>query len=186
MTNTTVTQTSIPVPLIPSSEISKRVGQLSSSISEAYAESEPILVPILHGAFVFAADLVRAIQTPVSIDFLAIRSYVGQASTGRVRILKDLERDIKDRDVLVIEDIVDSGRTLTAILDILSARQPRTLEVVTLLNKKARREANVTARWIGFEIDDRFVVGYGMDLDDRYRNLPYIAEATTPPLHHPN
>ena len=93
MTNTIVTQTSIPVPLIPSSAISERVGQLSSSISEAYAESEPILVPILHGAFVFAADLIRAIQTPVSIDFLAIRSYVGQASTGRVRILKDLERD---------------------------------------------------------------------------------------------
>ena len=186
MDNTTVTQTTISAPLIPSSAISERVGQLASSISEAYAESEPILVPILHGAFVFAADLVRAIQIPVSIDFLAIRSYAGQASTGRVQILKDLERDIKDRDVLIIEDIVDSGQTLTTIIDMLSARQPRPVEVVTLLNKEIRREANITARWIGFEIEDRFVVGYGMDLDHRYRNLPYIAEVTTPPLHHPN
>ena len=186
MDNTTVTQTTISAPLIPSSAISERVGQLASSISEAYAESEPILVPILHGAFVFAADLVRAIQIPVSIDFLAIRSYAGQASTGGVQILKDLERDIKDRDVLIIEDIVDSGQTLTTIIDMLSARQPRTVEVVTLLNKEIRREANITARWIGFEIEDRFVVGYGMDLDHRYRNLPYIAEVTAPPLHHPN
>ena len=107
-------------------------------------------------------------------------------ASGRVRLLKDLERDVKDRDVLVIEDIVDSGRTLTAILDILSARQPRTLEVVTLLNKKARREATVTARWIEFEIEDLFVVEYGMDLGDRYRNLPYIAEATALPLQHPS
>ena len=181
MTNTPHTQISLPPPLISSSAIAERVSQLACSISEAYVEAEPILVPILHGAFVFAADLVRAIHTPVAIDFLAIRSYIGQTSTGRIETLKDLEMDIKDRDVLIVEDIVDSGRTLSAILDMLSARQPRTLEVVTLLNKEARRKIDVAARWIGFEIADQFVVGYGLDLDDRYRNLPYIAEATMPP-----
>ena len=173
MAETNVDHTSaIHAPLISSSAIAQHVSQLASSISKQYSESEPILVPILHGAFIFAADLAKAIEIPVTIDFLAISSYVDRDSTGTVQIIKDLESDIKHRDVLIIEDIVDTGHTLTTTLDLLSACQPQSFEVVTLLNKESHRATNMAARWIGFEIDDGF------------RNLPYITDVTNLPTRH--
>lgn len=143
----------------------------------AYAGREPILALVLHGAFIFAADLTRALTTAHRVESLAIASYQGRESSGQVQVVKDLGCDIAGRDVLVVEDIVDTGRTIAATLDLLEPRGPRSIEVVTLLDKPSRRVVEVSPRWVGFEIDNVFVVGYGLDLDGRFRGLPYIANA---------
>ena len=168
----------VPLPTVISAEdISQRVGELGEEISAVYAGREPVLVLVLHGAFIFAADLARALTTGHRVESLALASYDGRESSGEVQVSKDLGYDIAGRDVLIVEDIVDTGRTAAAALELLESRGPRSIEVVTLLDKPSRRAMEVKPRWVGFEIKDVFVVGYGLDLDGRFRGLPYIADA---------
>ncbi len=136
-----------------------------------------MLVLVLHGAFIFAADLARALTAAHQVESLALASYHGRESSGQVQVVKDLDSDIAGRDVLIVEDIVDTGRTAAAALALLESRDPRSIEVVALLDKPSRRVVDVKPRWIGFEIEDIFVVGYGLDLEGRFRGLPYIANA---------
>jgi hypoxanthine phosphoribosyltransferase len=158
--------------LIDEGALAARVGALGAEITRDYHGRDPLLVCVLKGAFVFLGDLVRAIDLPVSVDFMAISSYgSGTQTSGIVRIVKDLEMTIEDRHVLVIEDIVDSGLTLSYLIKSLRARRPASLEVCALLTKPERREVDVPVRYVGFEIPNRFVVGYGLDHDERFRNL---------------
>ena len=168
----------VPLPTVISADaISRRVRELGAEISAAYAGREPILALVLHGAFIFAADLARTLTAAHRVESLALASYDGRESSGEVKVVKDLGCDIAGRDVLIVEDIVDTGRTATAALELLESRGPRSIEVVTLLDKPSRRVVDVKPRWVGFEIEDIFVVGYGLDLDGRFRGLPYIANA---------
>jgi hypoxanthine phosphoribosyltransferase len=146
-------------------------------ISEIYEGQEILLVGVLKGAVMFLVDLARRIEVPVSMDFMAVSSYgASTESSGIVRILKDLDQSVEGKNVLVVEDIVDTGLTLRYILDYIRAHNPASLRVVALLNKKKARKADVAVDYVGFEIQDRFVVGYGLDYAERYRNLPFIAE----------
>ncbi|MBI4860954.1 MAG: hypoxanthine phosphoribosyltransferase [Candidatus Riflebacteria bacterium] len=161
--------------LLTDIQIQDRVRQLGQQISTDYQDSEPYLVVILNGAFLFVADLVRYIDLPVELGFMAVSSYGDSTrSTGTVRIVKDLQKDILGREVLIVEDIVDTGLTLTYLRGMLSGRQPRTLRTVSLLSKPACRQVQVPIEYCGFEIPDKFVVGYGLDFMQRYRNLPCI------------
>jgi hypoxanthine phosphoribosyltransferase len=163
-------------PLIDEAAIAARVAALAAEIDAAFAGTDRlVLVGLLRGSFVFIADLARKLTLPVEVDFLEVSSY-GDAteSTREVRILKDLRGPIEGRDVLVVEDIVDTGHTLSHVERMLKARRPRRLEVCALLDKPSRREAKIAARWVGFEIPDAFVVGYGIDYAQTNRNLPYI------------
>lgn len=163
-------------PMIPEGAIAARLDELAAEINTAFADSRKLLVVgLLRGSFVFIADLVRKLTVPVEIDFIEASSYgSGTESSREVRILKDLNGPIEHADVLVVEDIIDTGHTLKAVLELLRAREPGRVEVCALLDKPARREVDVTARWIGFEIPDAFVVGYGIDYAQRNRNLPFI------------
>lgn len=164
--------------MISAKAIAARVEALAREISDFFAGTDKlVVVGLLRGSFVFIADLVRELELPVEVDFLEASSY-GNAmvSSREVRILKDLRAGIEGRDVLVVEDIIDTGRTLSHVLAILGTRQPKRLEVCALLDKPSRREVEVKARWTGFEIPDAFVVGYGIDYAQRNRNLPYIGE----------
>ena len=163
--------------VISADDISQRVGELGAEISAVYADREPVLVLVLHGAFIFAADLTRALSTAHQVESLALTSYDGRESSGEVQVVKDLGCDIAGRDVLIVEDIVDTGRTAAAALELLESRGPSSIEVVTLLDKPSRRVMEVKPRWVGFEIENVFVVGYGLDLNGRFRGLPYIADA---------
>lgn len=162
--------------LFTEDEILARVKALGQAITRDYAGRSPVLVSILKGAVVFLADLFREIDLPVRIDFMSISSYgTGSETTGGVvRILKDLDQDIGGEDVIVVEDIIDTGLTLSYLLATLRAREPASLEVCTLLDKVARRIPPLPIKYRGFECPDRFVVGYGLDHDERYRNLPLI------------
>ena len=161
--------------VIPRAEIDRRVAELGAQISQDYAGREIMLTCVLKGGFIFLADLVRALEVPCSLDFMVISSYgTGTQSSGVVRILKDLDTPIEGRDVLIVEDIVDSGLTLSYLLRNLRTRKPASLEVCTLLSKPARRENDVECRYVGFEIPDTFVVGYGLDAAERFRELPDI------------
>jgi hypoxanthine phosphoribosyltransferase len=162
--------------LIEAEAIQQRVRELGMQLSQDYAGKHPHLIAILKGACMFHADLIRAIDLPLSIDFLAVSSY-GDATTtsGEVRILKDPDERLEGRDVLLVEDIVDTGLTLNYLLSVLHSREPKSLKVITLLSKPSRRQVNVQVDYIGFEIPDKFVVGYGLDYSQRYRNLPFIA-----------
>lgn len=164
------------LPMIPAETISLRVQNLAREIESEFAGCQNLLVvAILRGAFVFAADMVRALDLKVEVDFMELSSYGDSTqSRRRVEIVKDLHTDIAGRDVLVIEDIVDTGRTLTQVLELLSARGPARLRSVALLDKPARREMPTVADWTGFEVPDEFVVGYGIDYAQIGRNLPYI------------
>jgi hypoxanthine phosphoribosyltransferase len=157
--------------------IQARVRELAVEIESDYPDDEDIhLVGVLKGAFVFMADLVRAMTPRVSLDFIAVSSYVKSTkSSGEVRLLKDLDFGLQGRHVIIVEDIVDTGLTLTYLQDILRARSPKTLRTACLLNKPSRRQVDVAVEYIGFTIEDRFVVGYGIDYAERYRNLSYIA-----------
>ena len=158
--------------VVPQAEIERRVAELGATISRDYADRELLLVCVLKGGFIFLADLVRAIEVPCSLDFMVISSYgTGTQSSGVVRILKDLDAPIEGLDVIVVEDIVDSGLTLSYLLRNLKTRRPASLEVCTLLSKPARRENEVDCRYVGFEIPDTFVVGYGLDAAERFRDL---------------
>jgi hypoxanthine phosphoribosyltransferase len=162
--------------LISAKAIAARVEALAKEIAAYYHDTDKlIVVGLLRGSFIFIADLVRELNLPVEIDFLEVSSYGNATESSReVRILKDLRGEIEGRDILVVEDIVDTGHTLRHVLDILATRRPRRVEVCALLDKPSRREVDVKARWIGFEIPDKFVVGYGIDYAQRNRNLPHI------------
>ncbi|HKP12849.1 MAG TPA: hypoxanthine phosphoribosyltransferase [Blastocatellia bacterium] len=159
-------------PLIPQDRLQERVSELGREISAAYIGRELALVAILRGAFVFAADLLRAITIPAAIDFMAISSYAGQA--GAVRITKDLEESIAGRHVVMVEDIIDTGLTANYLLENLRRRNPASLALCTLLDRSARRIIDLPIAYRGFVIPDLFVVGYGLDYQQRYRNLPHI------------
>lgn len=156
-------------------EIAERVRQLGEQIGHDYGGESVLLVTVLRGAALFVADLARAIPTPVEMDFMAVSSYGSSTkSSGVVRILKDLDETLDGRNVLVVEDILDTGLTLKYLLKNLSSRSPKTLEVVTLLSKEGKQRVPIQCKYIGFPIPDEFVVGYGLDYAERYRNLPYI------------
>jgi hypoxanthine phosphoribosyltransferase len=163
--------------VVPQDELRVRVEELGREITKDYAARPPLLVGVLKGAFVFMSDLSRAIDLPVEFDFMAVSSY-GSAtrSSGVVRIMKDLDLDLTGRDVLIVEDIVDSGLTLAYLRKNLAARNPATLEVCALLVKEGLQRVELDLKYVGFTIPPTFVVGYGLDVDERYRNLPYIAE----------
>lgn len=161
--------------LLNEEQICKRIKELGAEVSEEYAGKDLLLVSVLKGSIVFMADLVRAIHIPHEIDFMATSSYgAGTQSTGVVRILKDLNASITGRNLIVVEDIIDSGNTLSYLVRILQERQPASLRVMTLLDKPDRREVDVKVDWVGFAIPNEFVVGYGLDYGEAYRNLPYI------------
>lgn len=162
--------------LITAEAVRSRVAELGRRIEEDYAGRTPVLVGVLKGAVVFLADLIRAVDGPIECDFIAVSSYgASTRSSGIVRLTKDLSASIEERDVLVIEDIVDTGRTLAYLLRNLETRQPRSLRVCTLLDKASRREVPVPLDYVGFTVPDEFVVGYGLDHAGLYRNLPYLA-----------
>ena len=161
--------------LIDEETLLRRVDELGAQISEDYRGRDLLLVGVLKGAVFFMADLMRELSIPCEIDFMAISSYgAGTDSSGVVRILKDLDINIAGRDVLVVEDIIDSGLTLSYLMRNLKARKPASLEICALLTKPERREVEVPVRYVGFEIPNRFVVGYGLDFGEYYRNLPFI------------
>jgi len=162
--------------LVPADDLARRVRELAEEVSRDYQDADLVLIGVLKGAVFFVADLMRALAVPCEVDFMAVASY-GSAtkSSGVVRILKDLDAVIEGRDVLIVEDIVDSGLTLQYLLRSLAGRNPRSLEVCALLIKPGGRKADLGLRYVGFEIPDQFVVGYGLDVDERYRNLPFVA-----------
>lgn len=161
--------------LIPADELAARVRELGREISDTYRGSVPLLVSVLKGGVVFLTDLMRAVTIPHHIDFLQLSSYAGGTmSSGTVRLLSDLGTNIGGRDVLIVEDIVDTGLTLRYLLKQLEIRQPRSLRVCTLLNKQSARQVDVALDFVGFDIPNEFVVGYGLDYEEKYRNLPYI------------
>jgi hypoxanthine phosphoribosyltransferase len=161
--------------LIDEDSLRTRIVDLGEEISAYYAGQDLLLIGVLKGAVFFMADLMRHLTVPCEVDFMAISSYGAQTdSSGVVRILKDLDINIEGRNVLVVEDIIDSGLTLSYLMRNLESREPASLEVCALLTKPARREIEVPVRWIGFEIPNRFVIGYGLDFAERYRNLPYV------------
>lgn len=161
--------------LISEEELRARVAQLGIQLTADYAGKSPIFIGILKGCFVFMADLMRHVDLYCDVDFMAVSSYGGGTkTTGAVKINKDLSRDIEGRDVILVEDILDSGVTLSYLRAYLQRRNPASIKIVTLMDKPARRMADVKADYFGFNVPDEFVVGYGLDYDERYRNLPYI------------
>lgn len=161
--------------LLSEDEITHKVRELGAQIALDYGGEVPILVGVLNGAMVFISDLIRVCPIRLSIDFMAVSSYgKGIQSSGAVRILKDLDRSIENRHVLIVEDIVDSGLTLSRLIENLRARHPASLKVCALLDKRERRATDVQLDYVGFQIPDEFVVGYGLDFSDLYRNLPYV------------
>jgi hypoxanthine phosphoribosyltransferase len=162
--------------LVSQSDLERRVRELGEEISRDYEGKDLFLVGVLKGAVFFLSDLMRHIEVPCEVDFMAVASYGSSTdSSGVVRILKDLDATIEGKDVLIVEDIIDSGLTLSYLLRTLRAREPRTLEVCSLLTKPDRREVDLPIRYTGFEIPNKFVIGYGLDYAERYRNLPYVA-----------
>ena len=162
--------------LIEADALQARITELGAEVSREYEGRDLLLVGVLKGAVFFMADLMRELTVPCEIDFMAISSYgAGTDSSGVVRILKDLDANIAGRDVLVVEDIIDSGLTLSYLMRSLKARKPASLEICALLTKPGRREIDVPVKFVGFEIPTRFVIGYGLDFAERYRNLPYVA-----------
>ncbi len=161
--------------LFTAEQIRQRVAEIGGEIAADYADRRPILIAVLRGSSVFLADLIRAIPGAVEIDFMSISSYGGGGDKGgRVRIIKDLEEDIGDRDVILVEDIIDTGLTVNYLVSALRSRSPRSVEVCALLDKSVRRIAPLPVRYVGFDCPDRFVIGYGLDYEQRYRNLDQI------------
>lgn len=161
--------------LVSQEQLQQRIQALAGEIAATYAGQQPLLISVLKGSIVFLSDLMRALPCPHAIDFMATSSYgAATESSGVVRILKDLDEPIEDRHVLIVEDIIDSGYTLDYLRGLLLARNPASLRIVALLSKPARRQVDVPIDWIGFEIPDKFVVGYGLDFAELYRNLPFI------------
>jgi hypoxanthine phosphoribosyltransferase len=161
--------------MLSAETIAARVRELGAHITRDLGGGSLVLVCVLKGSFVFTADLMRAIDLPLRVDFLGVRSYgEGTESSGVVQITQDLTKPIENEDVVIVEDIVDTGLTIAHLIDLLRTRQPRTIRVCSLLHKPARARVNVNVDYLGFTIEDRFVVGYGLDVAEKYRNLPYI------------
>jgi hypoxanthine phosphoribosyltransferase len=161
--------------LLDSPTVAARVAELGAQLATDYADRDPVLVSVLKGSLIFLADLMRAMEIPVSVYLMEVSSYgSGTETSGQVRILKDLSGPIEGRHVIVVEDIIDTGLTLNYLLKYLADKQPASVEIVCLLDKPARRLAEIPIAYRGFTIPDRFVIGYGLDYDERYRNLPYI------------
>lgn len=161
--------------LFSEEELRRRVRELGAQITADYAGKEPVLVSVLRGSYIFMADLTRCIDLPCTVDFMSVSSYgKGTKSSGQVQITKDLSDDIEGKDLIVVEDILDSGNTLYYLLQILEARKPASIRLCTLLDKPERRVKEVDVTYRGFQIPDAFVVGYGLDYAEKYRNLPYI------------
>ncbi|HYN43135.1 MAG TPA: hypoxanthine phosphoribosyltransferase [Thermoanaerobaculia bacterium] len=161
--------------LISEGQIATRLDELAKEIDTAYAGREILAVGVLKGSVFFLTDLLKRLSTPVAVDFLQVRSYSGTASTGNFELVRDLSSDIAGRDVLIFEDIVDTGLTLRKLLGLLGTRQPRSLKIASLLKKELPENADLPIDFLGFTIGPEFVVGYGLDLDEKYRNLPYVA-----------
>ncbi|MCL1622705.1 hypoxanthine phosphoribosyltransferase [Moraxella sp. Tifton1] len=166
--------------MISADEITDKVKELGDAINNHYAASDKdlILVGLLRGSVLFMADLCRTIDKPHELDFMTVSSYINKTtiSSGDVKILKDLDSEIAGKDVLIVEDIIDSGRTLSKVVEILQTRNPNSIEICTLVSKPSRREIDMEVRFLGFEVEDRFIVGYGLDYDQKYRHLPFIGE----------
>ena len=160
--------------LISEEEIQKKVAEMGRKISDDFRGKDPLFVGVLKGCFIFMADLMRYVDIHCSMDFMAVSSYSGTSSTGAVKINKDLSEDIEGRHIIIVEDILDSGVTLSYLKQYLMVRKPASISIATLMDKPARRKADVYADYSCFEIPDAFVVGYGLDYNERYRNLPYI------------
>jgi hypoxanthine phosphoribosyltransferase len=167
--------------LLDAAQIESRIGELAAEISRDYDERTPHLIGVLKGAWVFMADLIRNLSIPCTVDFLGIQSYgSGAVSSGEVKITKDLDLSIEGRDVLIVEDILDTGRTYGYLQEVLEAHDPNSLKLAALLDKRSRRVIPVRPDYVGFEIPDVFVVGYGLDFDQKYRNLPDIRYIPSP------
>ena len=162
--------------LLSAEEIQARTAELGAQISRDFDGREPLFVGVLKGCFVFMADLMRAVSIPCSIDFMVVSSYGGgnTTSTGLVKIIKDLDGDLSGKDVLIVEDILDTGITLSNLVPMLKMRNPNSVKICTILDKPSRRKADIAPDYEGFAVPDEFVVGYGLDYDEKYRNLPYI------------
>lgn len=161
--------------LFTEAELKTRVAELGAQITADYQGKKPIIISILRGSYIFMADLTRSIDLPITVDFMAVSSYgAGTTSSGQVKIVKDLSENIEGRDVIVVEDILDSGNTLSYLLEILKARHVASIKLCTLLDKPSRRVKDVHADYVGYTVPDYFVVGYGLDYAEYYRNLPYI------------
>ncbi len=168
--------------LVDEPRLQARVRELAAEISRDYADRDLLVIGVLKGAVFFIADLVRALDIPCELDFMAVSSYGSSThSSGVVRILKDLDHPIAGRDVLLVEDVIDSGRTLSYLLRNLASREPASLEVCSLLAKPGAERLSLDSRYVGFRLPDVFVIGYGLDVGERYRNLPYIAELAEDP-----
>ena len=161
--------------MLSEEEVNERIRVIGEQISKDYEGKEIHMICVLKGGVFFMCELAKRISVPVSLDFMAVSSYGGDTkSSGVVKIVKDLDESIQGKDVLVVEDIVDSGRTLSSLMEILSTRRPKSIEICTLFDKPERREADVYAKYIGAQVPDAFIVGYGLDYDEKYRNLPYV------------
>ena len=156
-------------------ELRQRVRELGAQITADYSGREPMLVSVLRGSYIFMADLTRSINLDVTVDFMVVSSYgAGTVSSGQVEIKKDLSDSIEGRDLIIVEDILDSGNTLYYLMEVLRARKPASIRICTLMDKPERRTKPITADYVGFTIPDAFIVGYGLDFDEKYRNLPYV------------
>lgn len=162
----------IPV-LIDEKKIQARITELANQINKAYKDGVTIIC-ILKGSIIFTADLVRKLTVPTYLEFMVVSSYEDTESTGNIKVVKDLDSSIANKDVLIVEDIVDTGKTLKYLMELLNSRHPKSLKICTLLSKKARRNCEVDVAYYGFDIEDEFVIGYGLDYNQEYRNLPYI------------
>lgn len=161
--------------LISKEEIQNRISEIAKQLDEEYKDRNPLMVCILKGAVIFFADLTRAMTIPLAIDFMSLSSYgAGTRSSGEVRMIKDLDGKIEGRDIIIVEDIMDSGYTLTYLKKVLSSRMPRSIKICCLLDKPSRREVDIQPDYVCFEVENQFVVGYGLDYDQKYRNLPEI------------
>lgn len=161
--------------MISEEQVNQKIRELAEQISKDYEGKSVHLICILKGSVFFSCDLAKRITVPVTLDFMSVSSYGNETvSSGRVRILKDLDESIQGKNVLIVEDIIDSGRTLAHLMDLLGTRSPESLEICTLLDKPDRRVTDVDVKYVGFEIPDEFVVGYGLDYNQHYRNLPYV------------
>ncbi len=166
--------------LLTEEQISKRVKELGAQITADYAGKEPVIICMLKGAVYFFADLIKSVKTPIMIDFARLSSYKNGTVGGEMELISNITAEIKDRDVLIVEDIVDSGKTLSYFINLLKNRQPRSVKICAFLDKKERREVDITSDYVGFDIPCGFVIGYGLDYAEKFRELPFLAEVIDP------